>query len=387
MEYVVSLVAVVAFIPVVLYVLIALFAWRVPAPSPRGTRQRRVIVIIPAHNEESVIGGILSDLAHQEYPSDCLEVHVVADRCSDATIKRAEPLAIVHERSDGEETKGAAVAWLVSRLEIGGEDIVVVFDADGRVGPHVVGALSDGAESGFRVMQLYLAASNPDESYVSLAGALSQWMSNRLIDLPRRNLGMSCSLLGTGFALVGDLAHRLTETDLGLTEDQALSDRFAIEGEVVVWLHHVHVLDEKPSSLGVLTRQRSRWAQGRSKGRRHALGALMAREGVWSQSRVDRILRLVLPGRTVSGAVLGIIAVGGTIWPEMLLFPPAPIFALLTAVVLVSVAALVAEGAGALRIAKIPVVALFALIWIPERVIARTSTSWYHTPHKGDDSD
>lgn len=383
MVYVVSFVAVFALLPVILYVVIALFAWRVPALAPLGRRSRRVVVIVPAHNEESVIEGILTDLAQQEYPPEHLEIHVVADRCTDATAARARSLAVVHERTSGEGTKGAAVGWLVERLAIGVDDIVVIFDADARVGPHVIGALSDGADAGFRAMQTYLAASNPDESYVSLAGALSQWMSNRLIDLPRRNLGMSCSLLGTGFALVGDLARTLAESDVGLTEDQALSDRFAIAGERVVWLHQVRVLDEKPASIEVLTRQRSRWAQGRTKGRREALGALMSRAGVWSMTRVDRIVRLILPGRTVSAAVLVAIAVAATIQPTLLAFPPLLIYSLLAIVLVMSVAALAVEGAGVARIVKIPLLGLFALLWIPERVVARRDRSWYHTPHKG----
>ncbi len=383
MVYVVSLVAVIALLPVALFVAIALFAWRIPEPAPRGSRSRRVIAIIPAHNEESVIEGILADLADQDYPSDHLEVHVVADRCTDSTAERAGRLAVVHDRASGEETKGAAIGWLVGRMTIGSSDIVVIFDADARVGSDVIAALSDGADSGFRAMQVYLDTPNPDESYVALAGALSQWMSNRLIDLPRRNLGMSCSLLGTGFALVGDLTRKLEDTGLGMTEDQALSDRFAIEGEQVIWLHHVHVLDEKPATIDVLTRQRARWAQGRALGRRRSLRALLFDDGSWSLSRLDRIVRLILPGRTISATILAGIAAAAFMWPSVLVFSPFVIIGLLTIAVSLSVAALLAEGAGTAQVAKIPIIGLFALLWIPERILARRDRSWYHTPHEG----
>lgn len=381
--YFVSVLVLIAMLPLVLFIGVGLFAWHVPARPPRGERLRKVIVIVPAHNEESVIQGILADLRDQDYEQGLVDVHVIADRCTDGTAAAAGEFATVHERSEGQGTKGAAVGWLIESLTINDEDIVVIFDADARIGHDVVGSLSDGADQGFRVMQMYLGTSNPDSSYVALAGALSQWMSNRLIDLPRRNLGMSSSLLGTGMAMTGDLAPVLTNTGLGITEDQALSDNFAIEGVRVVWLHRVRVIDENPTSLEVLVRQRSRWAKGRSVGRRESLRALTASGGIWSPSRVNRVLRLVLPGRMISAAFLAIVMVLAFIWPGILAFSPWYIVVLLGVVFVMSVAALVVEGAGWSRILKAPLVALLALTWVPERLVGRRNSDWYHTPHDG----
>src|SRR6266567_901180 len=57
-------------------------------------------ILIPAHNEESVIAKLLSSLARLTYPKDRFAVHVVADNCTDATVSIvcATGWANVHER-------------------------------------------------------------------------------------------------------------------------------------------------------------------------------------------------------------------------------------------------------------------------------------------------
>jgi len=56
---------------------------RLPLPSPAPS----VCVIVPAHNEESVIAGLIRSLRAQDYPG--LSVVLVLDRCSDGTLAAA----------------------------------------------------------------------------------------------------------------------------------------------------------------------------------------------------------------------------------------------------------------------------------------------------------
>lgn len=383
MSYLVTAVAVIAMVPVLLFLAMSLGAWRVPPAPPPGGRSRRVFVAIPAHDEEAVIGGVLDDLARQDYPAERFEVHVVADRCTDATAQIAGRTATVHERSDGAGTKGAAVSWLLGRIAPAPDDLVVLLDADNRLGPGVVAALVDGADAGYRAMQARLEPSNPDASKVALAGAISQWMSNRLIDLARRNLGMSSNILGTGFAVTGDLTPALTTSGHGMSEDRDLNDRFAIDGVQIIWLHHLAVADEKPISIDVLTRQRARWFQGKRESRWSALAGLLTGPGSMSATRIERAVNLVLPGRIVSLGVLIAVGVVAAFEPTWLAIPSSVVWGIVLVAVAVSVAGLAAEHVGWRRIVQLPILGLFALIWIPERILARRTTAWYHTPHGG----
>src|SRR5260370_1641016 len=54
-----------------------------PPSSPGGTR--RFAVLVPAHNEEGVIGRLLTSLNALEYPRTGFDICVVADNCDDAT--------------------------------------------------------------------------------------------------------------------------------------------------------------------------------------------------------------------------------------------------------------------------------------------------------------
>src|SRR5690242_20568119 len=47
-------------------------------------------ILVPAHNEELLIGKTLSSLATLEYPTDRYAVHVIADNCTDRTAEIAQ---------------------------------------------------------------------------------------------------------------------------------------------------------------------------------------------------------------------------------------------------------------------------------------------------------
>jgi len=379
--YLTTAIAVLAAVPLLLFVGVAMFSWRVPPAPPVGSRATRVVVVVPAHNEAAVIERLLQSLVGQTYEAELLETHVVADRCTDGTAEIARQYATVHERADGPGTKGAAVRWVLSRIAIADEDLVVFLDADNCVGPNFVVSLVDGLDSGYSVMQVYLEPQNPDASYVALAGAISTWLSNRLIDLPRRNLGMSVTIAGTGFALAGNLVAGMKNGDRELVEDQALSDDLVMSGDRVIWMHRIVVFDEKPASIPVLVRQRARWVKGEREGRSESLRRLLFEEGPWSLSRMDRVLRRVLPSRTISATVLAVVGVVGFVWPDVLAFSIWLIPAVFVVLGILILAALVVENVGFARIVKVPLLLLFSLIWMPERLVSRRQEGWYHTPH------
>src|SRR5579859_5321828 len=99
-----------------------------------GAAQRRFAILVPAHNEQALIGRLLSSLSQIDYPRDRFDVCVVADNCTDATAAIAERNgARVFERFDEQhKAKGFALRWLLQRLKDNGEayDAFIVLDAD-----------------------------------------------------------------------------------------------------------------------------------------------------------------------------------------------------------------------------------------------------------------
>src|SRR5262249_19752039 len=93
----------------------------------------RISVLIPAHNEELVLGATLESLNAQDYPG-AFEIVVVADNCTDRTAAVAlAGGALVLERTNLDERgKGHALNWGLARLLARPEppDAFVIVDAD-----------------------------------------------------------------------------------------------------------------------------------------------------------------------------------------------------------------------------------------------------------------
>ena len=135
----------------------ALFARR--RGPQAGPGRRRFAVLVPAHNEELLIGRLLRNLHELEYPEGGFDVHVVADNCTDETATRARWLgARVHERFDRTaRSKGHALRWLLQRVVAleEGYDAYVVLDADSVVDRNFLRAMDARLEAGSRVVQAY----------------------------------------------------------------------------------------------------------------------------------------------------------------------------------------------------------------------------------------
>ncbi|MCL6597119.1 MAG: glycosyltransferase family 2 protein [Alicyclobacillus macrosporangiidus] len=232
----------------------------------RHPPQKRFAVIIPAHNEEQVIGPLVDSLMAQEYPRELYDVHVIADNCTDHTREVAlKHGAAVHVRnSEDKRGKGYAIEWMLDRLWKSGVqyDAIVMFDADNLVAPDFLRIMNDRLCDGHKVIQGYLGVKNPFDTWVSVSMAISYWYSNRMWQNARQNLGLSCSLGGTGLCIDMALLREMGWGATGLTEDLEFGVRCVERGIYPIWAHDAKVYDEKPTTLMASMRQRLRWMQG-----------------------------------------------------------------------------------------------------------------------------
>ena len=81
----------------IFYLLVGL--WGKQRGGVENAELHRYAAIISARNESAVIGRLIRTLKEQDYPSELLDVIVVADNCTDNTAEVARSAgAIVYER-------------------------------------------------------------------------------------------------------------------------------------------------------------------------------------------------------------------------------------------------------------------------------------------------
>lgn len=341
-------------------------------------------VVIPAHDEEAVIGGLLGDIERQEYPGE-LTVWVLADRCTDRTVEMARSRARVAERNEGEPGKGPALDWFLTLHPLSPLEVLVVLDADNRVPADFVGRIVDRVDEGANVVQAYLDVTNADTSPVALAGALTYWAGNRMVQQARERLGWSADLGGTGMALTAEALADLVGFGGSLTEDQELGARLVVANQRVAWMHDLRVRDEKPTTLATAARQRARWTAGKRAVGRAWFWPLVChgiREHRWSA--VDTALRLVQPGRSFVALLTGSLWVIALATRSAYLLPVGLLGWAALIQVLAPVPFLVRDGVAGCHVVRYPLVTIIAALWLPVRLMSRFSRTWYHTPHSGE---
>jgi cellulose synthase/poly-beta-1,6-N-acetylglucosamine synthase-like glycosyltransferase len=366
---------------------VALWGWKDRPPAVPGSARRRLRVVVPAHDEEAVIAGILDDLASDPYPA--AEVVVLADRCTDRTVEiAAERGVAVVERSTGAGGKGAALSWYLDANPLDHDESLVVFDADNRLPQGALARISDELDAGHEIVQCYLDTENPDESVLATASALSYWAGNRMVQLARDNLGWSSDLGGTGMAFTAEALDHIGGFGVSLTEDQEIGVRAALAGIRVAWLHDVKIRDEKPTDVSTTVRQRSRWMSGkREVAKLHLRPLWTAAVEQRSVRLFDQGLRLVQPGRSFVALVSGLLAGAAVVTRSRFLLSPWIWVGASIAQFIQPIPFLLRDGVPLRYVVRYPFVVLLATLWIPIRLVsARAGRDWFHTPHGTTDS-
>ena len=229
-------------------------------------KKHKFMAIIPAHNEEMVIGNLIESLKNQDYDKDLYDIYVIADNCTDNTALIAkEAGAIVYKRFDEtKKTKGYALNWfLKQKIEENADyDAFLVFDADNIVDKNFIKVMNKKLCQGEEVVQGYKDIKNPKDSWISAGYAFFYWTMHRFYHLARYNIGLSPLLNGTGFMVKFDLIKEKGWDTVTLTEDIEFSLKQIIQGRKLGWATDAIVYDEQPEKFVASWKQRSRWTVG-----------------------------------------------------------------------------------------------------------------------------
>ncbi|OPZ94864.1 MAG: Beta-monoglucosyldiacylglycerol synthase [Firmicutes bacterium ADurb.Bin419] len=287
--------------------------------------QKKFALIIAAHNEEKVIGHVIESLHRQNYPKELYDVYVIADNCSDNTAQiAADHGALVYKRANTDlRGKGHALEWMFAKIFAMSEkyDAISVFDADNLVTSNFLLEMNAKLCQGYKVVQGYIDSKNPYDSWITCSYSIAFWLSNRIFQLPRHNLGLSCSLCGTGFCVDVETLKKIGWGATCLTEDLEFTMKLALSNLKVAWAHNAIVYDEKPLTLKQSWNQRKRWMQGHADCASRFLGPLFKKAFRDSDlTSFDNAVYLFQPIRFI---FIGLITI--MMWIQTV-FPQSPFF-------------------------------------------------------------
>ena len=230
---------------------------------PVAPPKTRFAVLLPARNEENVIGVIIKSLQEQDYPKELYDIFVIPNNCTDDTEGAAlRAGAKVLHCTDPVSTKGEVLHQILACLK-GQYDGYIVFDADNVVDAQFLARMNDAVCAGAKVAKSRQCALNPYDNWVSGGYDLYFQSIHLLHSRARMWFPLSGKLIGTGFMVTDVLLDKLggwnTKT---LTEDIEFAVQSALAGEKVWYVPEALTLDEEPLSFTVSMRQRRRWSAG-----------------------------------------------------------------------------------------------------------------------------
>jgi cellulose synthase/poly-beta-1,6-N-acetylglucosamine synthase-like glycosyltransferase len=351
--------------------------FRRPVPAPPADWPKLAIIVC-ARNEARVIGLLLDDLLGQSYPTDRVQLVVVAHNCDDATAAVASRpgVRVIEARSERPGKRfaiRAALPHLWPDLRAVG-----VIDADSRVEPGFLAAVAAGLEG--EVCVQVETVPQPAEGWFTHGYGLDRRARNLLWWKPRAALGLGATISGSGWFLDAGLARQLIPELRGLTEDLELTALLALAGHRVRFLSTTRVLLQEPGGIRPLVRQRTRWARGH-----FAVVRLMAppllRRGFRGDVRaLDLALYLLLPTRVITRTAVTLVFVStvlGAPWRLPLRLVGAAMAAewLFPAVVAARARLVPLNAAGARLALRLGVI---GLLWFPIGLWAMLTSRWTH---------
>lgn len=262
---IVGVVFTLCFLYQVVYFFVGLFHGEVKiAPAKK---QHSYAFFIAAHNEEAVIANLVKSIKDQDYPSELIDIFVVADACTDNTAQAARDAgAIVYERNDlSRKGKSWVMDYGFDRIlkeYPGKHEAFFIFDADNLLSRDYVSVMNDAFDQGFLALTSYRNSKNFGSSWISAAYATWFMREARYLNNSRMICGTSCAVSGSGYLVSSKIIQGMHGWDFHtLTEDIQFATFCAIHG-VRIGYAPAEFFDEQPVTLKASIRQRMRWTKG-----------------------------------------------------------------------------------------------------------------------------
>jgi cellulose synthase/poly-beta-1,6-N-acetylglucosamine synthase-like glycosyltransferase len=248
------------------YLLVFTLLSATPRPPAATARKLKFDVIVPAHNEASVIERTVASLRKLDWPKDRFRIIVIADNCTDATASLARTAgAVALERhDDSRRGKGYALkfGFDASRKD-GIADAIVVIDADAEVSANLLEAFASRLERGAQAVQAHYGILNPFASWRTRLITIAKASFHIVRSRARERLGVSCGIRGNGWCVSLRLLEQVPYGAYSLTEDVEYGISLGLAGVRVAYADEAHSDADMVSGEQLANTQRQRWERGR----------------------------------------------------------------------------------------------------------------------------
>jgi cellulose synthase/poly-beta-1,6-N-acetylglucosamine synthase-like glycosyltransferase len=339
-----------------------------PGKGVAGGPKQAVVIIVPAHNEEAILGPKLAGL--QSAALGRARILVVADNCTDSTAEIARQSGTdVIERFDPERRgKGFALDYARRHLEAEPPQIVIIIDADCATdGPSIDHLIDRCALTGSPCQATYVQASSRMDSPAVQLSTFAFFIKNVIRQRALQRLAGRALLLGSGMAIPWPIFARSNLATGNIVEDLKLGQELAEAGHSPLFVEEATVSGNAETETNTLS-QRSRWEGGFLQNALTAAPALLGRSlarsdlgGIWGAINLmippfALLLLLDLIALALAAAISWL--AGAHAWP---------LIVLATALLLAAVAVVLAWLAGGSRfvtlsgLARVPLYVLWKL--------------------------
>ncbi|MGE5339923.1 MAG: glycosyltransferase [Candidatus Omnitrophota bacterium] len=234
------------------------------------SRLPSVTILIPAKNEEKVIGSLLHRITEFEYPPEKIEVIAINDGSTDNTEKIITEIGSSDKRikilnipkEEGGKGKSAA---LNRALKVASHEVIAVYDADNVPERDSLRKLCKSLVLDKRLaavtgkFRAYNKQRNLLTKLINIEGIAFQW----IIQAGRWQFFKISAIPGTNFVIWKSVLDELGGWDIqALTEDSELTFRIYEKGYLIKFMPNATTWEQEPESLKVWIRQRTRWARG-----------------------------------------------------------------------------------------------------------------------------
>ncbi len=247
-----------------IYKILGIFATR---KFKNTDNHHKYAVLVAARNEEAVIGNLIASIRKQDYPSELVDIFVVADNCTDKTAEIArEKGAYCYERfNDKEKTKGYALRFLVEQIKrdygVEAYEGYFIFDADNLLKKDYISRMNESFDSGQKIITSYRNTKNFGDNFISASYGLHWLRTVRFEHRARSFFHLATRIQGTGFLFANEII-KDGWNYVSLTEDRAFCVDAVANGYQISYNHQAIFYDEQPVDLKIAMRQRIRWAKG-----------------------------------------------------------------------------------------------------------------------------
>ena len=227
-------------------------------------KDHKFAIIIPARNEENVIGNLIDSLKNVHYNKDKYDIYVVINNTTDNTKKVAKKHgAIALECTNPVKTKADVLKFAFDYLKDKKDiDAYLIFDADNVVHPDFLKNMNKALNNGYRVATGFRDAKNPYDSWISCSYTVFYYIQFLFFCTARTALNANATVTGTGFMIKKDLIDEEGFNTYSLTEDLEFTGQCALKGEKIYYAYDAITYDEYPVSFKTSWKQRKRWSVG-----------------------------------------------------------------------------------------------------------------------------